>query len=270
MLDPGDLRRAWPLGLGILLLVGLWSGPLPELSGRAFSAHMLLHLGIVAVASPLVAIGLIRCGLREEVFRPLAAYALLASFFDLFVIWGWHAPVLHEAAARHDSVFVVQQISFLMAGALVWTVALGGRSRGAVGLGVLAMLMTFMHMTMLGVLLALAPDLLYAPDVCIGAFGFEKLEDQQLGGILMAVFGGFSYLAGALALVWRVLAGPERPNGSLTANEVAQPRGGRRARSGSRPRSLNVESGDCGHAEAEKPWKGSPPCSASQPHSCSS
>jgi putative membrane protein len=50
----------WPLGLGALVLMLLWLGPLPAMSRRAFSAHMTLHLGVAVVAAPMVAIGLNR------------------------------------------------------------------------------------------------------------------------------------------------------------------------------------------------------------------
>ena len=51
----------------------------------------------------------------------------------------------------------------------------------------------------------LAPELLYAPDLCIGAFGFRGLEDQRLGGLLMASLGGLPYLLGGLVLTYRML-----------------------------------------------------------------
>lgn len=199
------IARAWPAALGALVLAGLWLSPLIEISRRAFSAHMILHLGIVALAAPLIVIGLRRIGIGLHGIRPGIVSAIAAAAFDLFVIWGWHTPVLHEAAARHGEVFVVQQVSFLAAGLLVWAVSFASHSRPHAAIGGFAMLATFMHMTMLGVLLTLAPALIYAPDVCIGAFGFERLEDQRLGGVLMAVFGGFPYLVGGLVLMRRLV-----------------------------------------------------------------
>ncbi|MCB8837151.1 cytochrome c oxidase assembly protein [Aurantimonas sp. VKM B-3413] len=211
--------RYWPAFIGVAILVGLWSSPLVPLARRAFSAHMMLHLGIVTIASPLIVIGALRVPLVERVMRPSVATALAASLFDLVIVWGWHAPVLHEAAARHTGVFVFQQASFLAAGVLVWGLGLAGRSRRDAGLGAMSLAMTFMHMSMLGVLLSIAPRLIYAPDVCQGAFGFTRLSDQRLGGAMMAVWGGLPYLGGALLLVTRLLAddGPPRTT-DATAN----------------------------------------------------
>ncbi|WP_210321166.1 cytochrome c oxidase assembly protein [Aquibium microcysteis] len=192
------------LGSGLLLLAMLWLGPLPEMARRAFSPHMVLHLGVTVVAAPLIALGLIGLS-RDRAVRHPVAWALGASLFEMLVVWGWHAPVLHEAAAARLPAFVAQQASFFCAGLLIWVTALAGRSRAMAGVSVFAMLFTFMHMAMLGLLLSLAPGLLYDPAYCLGAWGFDPLDDQRLGGALMAVLGGLPYLAGGLALTWRML-----------------------------------------------------------------
>jgi len=201
---PVTLRRAWPLAAGTVLLGALWLGPLPAMSRTAFSPHMVLHLGLVGVAAPLVAFGLLRMNLLPR-GRVTVAWAVAASLLDFVIVWGWHTPGLHELAARHPPYFVVQQAGFLVAGLAVWGVAFADRSRAAAAAGLLAMLTTFMHMTMLGVLLTLARTTLYADDVCRGAFGFDPLEDQQFGGVLMTVAGGVPYLCGGAVLAWRLL-----------------------------------------------------------------
>ena len=53
----------------------------------------------------------------------------------------------------------------------------------------------------LGALLAFAPDLWYtAYAATTGAWGLTPLDDQQLGGVIMWVPGGGTYLIAALAL----------------------------------------------------------------------
>ena len=217
-------RRYWPLLVGLVILIGLWSSPLVPLSRRAFSAHMMLHLGLVTIASPLIALGALRIPLVDRALRPSLATAAAASGFDMLIVWGWHAPALHEAAARHTPVFAFQQASFLLAGLLVWGLSFAGRSRQHSGLGAMAMVMTFMHMTMLGVLLSIAPRLLYSPDVCQGAFGFTRLADQRLGGALMAIWGGLPYLGGSLWLVYRFLA-EDTPVGSVASSAPSRSAG---------------------------------------------
>lgn len=200
------LLPLWPLAAGLLVLALLWLGPLPALSRRAFSAHMLLHLGVAVVAAPLLALGLNRTRYGFTPARGPLLPALLASAVEMAVVWGWHLPALHEAAALDGRAFAAQQASFLAAGLAIWMVSLAGGSRAAAGTGMLAMLLTFMHMAMLGVLLAAAPSLLYAPELCLGTFGLDPLADQRLGGALMAVGGGLPYLIGATLLAHRFIA----------------------------------------------------------------
>lgn len=187
----------------------LWLGPLPQMSRTAFSPHMILHLAIVGLASPLIALGLSEFLRSPRSFRPALSWALLASFFEMVVVWGWHIPLLHAGAARSDALFVLQQISFLAAGLAVWTMGWTATSPAAAGAGAIAMFLTFMHMSMFGLVITLAPRLIYAPDVCRGAFGLTGFEDQQLGGILMAVFGGLPYLLGTVLACFRVVSARE-------------------------------------------------------------
>lgn len=213
-----EARRLWPLTVGFLLLAALWLGPLPAMSRTAFSAHMLLHLGIVALAAPLLAAGLARAGVCLDGVRNIRGWAALAFSMEMLVVWGWHVPALHEAAARQVSVFVIQQISFLAVGLAVWLLAFAIRSREAMGAIIVGFFLSFVHMTMLGVLLLIAPKLIYPADLCLGAFGFEQLEDQRFGGVLMAAWGGLVYMLGGVALTARLLLRDEPDVEEPTAN----------------------------------------------------
>ena len=51
------MRRAL-LITGLVTLAATWLGPLPQLAERAFFAHMTMHMGVVAVAAPLIALGI--------------------------------------------------------------------------------------------------------------------------------------------------------------------------------------------------------------------
>lgn len=198
------MRRSWPILAGAALLALLWLGPLPALAGRAFSPHMILHLGVTGAAAPLLAIGLLRVLPQAVPPRSGILLAFAASAFEFVVVWGWHVPAMHEAAGRAAPVFALQQGTFLLAGLVLWLACLaGGQSRGQ-AIGALAMLFTAMHMAMLGVLLVLAPRLLYAPDLCRGAFGLAPLADQQFGGALMALFGALPYVGGGAWLGFRL------------------------------------------------------------------
>lgn len=202
---------------GLLILAAVWLGPLPQLAREAFFAHMLMHMGVVAVAAPILALGF--AGARFDPARraPRLFAPVQASVIELIVVWAWHAPALHHAARHHTWMLIVEQAMFLVAGLFVWLSAFGGdalnrRSRSAAG--VLALLLTAMHMTLLGALLALTPRPLYAH--MEGFRGLAALDDQHLGGAIMLLVGGVSYLLGGLCLTARLLRSPlaarlERP-----------------------------------------------------------
>jgi putative membrane protein len=202
--------RAASLASGLVLLAILWIGPLPAMAPASFTAHMTLHMGVVAVAAPLLAAGLAGGTADPARMAPRLVSALPAAALELAVVWAWHAPVLHHLARTSNGWLVAEQASFLGAGLLVWVAAIGGGSHRAgarTGSGVVALLLTSMHMTLLGALLALAPRPLYHHDP-VPLAALTALEDQHLGGAIMLIVGGVSYLIGGLLLSRRLLALP--------------------------------------------------------------
>jgi putative membrane protein len=193
------------LVVGVSVLAALWLGPLVPLSRIAFSPHMLLHLGVVVVCAPLIAFGLAARRSPMVGFGNALSLSLLAALFEMAAVWGWHIPLLHDAADRDWGLFVLEQASFLIAGLGVWTVTFSARSRETAPAVAFALFLTFVHMTMFGMVLTLAPKLLYDPNICRGAFGLDRLEDQHFGGVLMAVGGGLPYLIGTGWAVSKVL-----------------------------------------------------------------
>lgn len=183
--------------ISVLLLAVLWLGPLPELARSSFAAHMALHMGVVAVASACIALSLSGGRFDPALRRPGAFSPVPASIAELVIVWTWHAPALHHFARSSTSGFVLEQGSFALAGIWLWLSAIGGDGsrRGA---GVAGLLLTSMHMTLLGALLALTPRPLY-PHLG-GIAGLTPLEDQHLGGAIMLLIGGLAYLAGGLGV----------------------------------------------------------------------
>ena len=197
------MTRPWAFAAGTLALAVVWLGPLPSLARHSFSAHMGMHMGVVALAAPLVALGL--AGGRWDparrvpgLFAPMAACVL-----ELVVVWGWHAPGLHRTARAGGPALALEQGSFLAVGLLLWLSAFGGAAearRARAAPGVFGLLLTSMHMTLLGALLGLSTRPLYGHPLHQG-FGLGPLADQHLGGAIMLLWGGAAYLAGGLALM---------------------------------------------------------------------
>lgn len=190
--------KHWPTHLGLLALLIAWMSPLPQLAHQSFSAHMLMHMLVVGVAAPLLSLGIVRS--RDLAFSyPWLFAAIPASIGELIIVWGWHAPLPHHFARHSQWGIFFEQGSFLLAGLWVWISCLSPTQRGA---GVIGLLLTSMHMTLLGALLALAKRPLYAHEAEF--WGLSPLTDQQLGGAIMLVVGGVVYLWGGVVVSSRL------------------------------------------------------------------
>ena len=196
--------RPLSLMLGLATLGAVWLGPLPAMADRLFVGHMLMHMLVVAVAAPLLAIGLAGGRLDFSARLPILFSPILASVIELFVVWAWHMPTLHHAARTSTGAELLEQGSSLVAGLRVWLAAFGGvRHRRALA-GIAGLLLTSMHMTLLGVLLAMSGRPLYQ-HTGSALSGLSPLEDQQMGGVIMLAFGGSAYLIGGLYLLFGLL-----------------------------------------------------------------
>lgn len=187
--------------VGLLALASAWLGPLPELAKQAFFGHMLMHMLVVAVAAPLLSLAV--AGSRFDPVEGLPAFfaPIPASVGELILVWAWHAPGLHHMARVDFIAFLCEQSTFLLAGTWVWMSAFGGHAlqdgkRAAAG--VIGLLLTSMHMTLLGALLAMAPRTIYHRQTGFGSL--TALQDQHLGGAVMILIGGIAYLSGGLML----------------------------------------------------------------------
>ena len=177
---------------GLALLAAVWLLPLAA-AMPGFPVHMLRHMVLVAVAAPLLVLGLPRLGAAVAI-NPLAA-----AVVEFVAVWGWHLPGAHGLARTGVPGLVAEQATFLSVGVIVWAGCLSARQplAGAGGL-----LLTSMHMTLLGAILTLAPR-----DVYAAAGGMTPdLAGQQLGGMLMLAIGTPVYLLGGLLLTARALA----------------------------------------------------------------
>ncbi|APE45615.1 cytochrome-c oxidase (plasmid) [Sulfitobacter alexandrii] len=171
---------------GLGLLAAAWLLPLDAML-PVFAAHMLRHMVLVAVAAPFLILGLPRLAGR------LAVPPMAAAVAEFVVVWGWHLPAAHALGRLGAFGFVAEQVSFLVVGLLVWAGCLRADQplAGAGGL-----LLTSMHMTLLGALLVLAPRDIYA-EICGTA---PDLSGQQVGGMLMLAIGTPVYLVAGLWL----------------------------------------------------------------------
>ncbi|WP_241665406.1 cytochrome c oxidase assembly protein [Teichococcus oryzae] len=192
--------RGMMLGGGVLVLALAWGGPVNMLFGHGFTAGMTTHMAVVAVAAPLLAVAIL--GTAADPLRRLIWIGPLgASLLEFVAVWGWHLPVPHNLARHHAGFAVLEQFSFLVAGLLLWLACLQPGRQAA---GIIGLLLTSMHMTLLGVLLTLAPRPLYDHGHGHGLW-LSAQDDQALGGVVMLLVGGTAYLAGGVALAARLM-----------------------------------------------------------------
>ncbi len=172
---------------------------------------MLLHLGVMLLGAPVMAAPLAQYLRAPASFADAWRWYLLAAAFEALVVLGWHIPFLHDAAGFSAVVFAIEQISFLAAGVALWTCVFTARTAGARLAASVVAGLTFSHMTMFGVLLAIAPRPIYSPDLCVGWGRLDRLDDQHLGGALMAA-GGLVYLFVAAWLFVGAIAAARNPS----------------------------------------------------------
>jgi putative membrane protein len=164
------------------------------------TGHMVAHMIAVAVAAPPIALGLQGTRFDPAVRLPRLATPLTAALIEAVVVWGWHVPALRRLVDHAPVWLVVEQASFLAVGLLLWAAVLAPRHRAA---GIAALLVTSMHMTLLGALIGLAPRPLYSHH------DMGALADQQMSGVVMLLAGGVAYLCGGLAMLARLLQAKE-------------------------------------------------------------
>ncbi|WP_149538539.1 cytochrome c oxidase assembly protein [Siccirubricoccus phaeus] len=205
---------------GWLVLAGALLSPLHGLGELMFTAHMVEHELVMAVAAPLLVLGRPMAvalwafppAARRRIGRGARALRLpwrwlthpaAATFLHGAAIWLWHVPALFDAVIGHAGLHRAQHLSFLLSALLFWWAML---RRAKPLVAVADLFVTMLHTGLLGTLLVLAPRVLYGVQTAEAArFGLTPLEDQQLAGLVMWVPGGVVYAAAALLLLGRAL-----------------------------------------------------------------
>jgi cytochrome c oxidase assembly factor CtaG len=214
---------------GWLTLALALLSPLHELSEELFSAHMVQHMLLVALAAPLVVLGrpggALSWGLPRSWRRGVAGVTrarlvaavwaamtspLVATLLHGLTLWAWHLPGPFEAALANAWLHWLEHVSFLATGVLFWWAMLGRPARlHGYGLSVACLFVTLLHTSLLGTLLTLSRHLWYGPAPGAAAWGLTAIEDQQLAGLIMWIPGGAIYTLAALVLagLWITAAG---------------------------------------------------------------
>jgi putative membrane protein len=204
---------------GWLSLVVALISPLDALGEKLFSAHMVQHELIMAVAAPLIVLsrpmpmmlwafsGESRRAIGGVIHsRPARAvwYATSAPFTAWVlhgaVIWLWHVPVLFQATLSSELVHALQHLSFFASAVLFWWSIIQVRRRSRRGTAIISLFTTAVHTSVLGALLTFSLTPWYPAYASLGGeWGLSPLADQQLAGLVMWIPASVVYLVACLA-----------------------------------------------------------------------
>ena len=207
--------RPWAFYVGLVMLALAVLSPLDHLSGELFYAHMTQHMLILMVGVPLILLGApflpvlrgiprpIRRGVIIPLFRsipvrtvlrvlsrPLVAWPVYVLF-----IWGWHLPVLFEAALENEVLHVVEHFTFAFTAYLFWWNIIDPHPLRP-NLSYLArvpyIFLTVVPAFALGAFLTFSSRAWFSPyELTAPLYNMTALEDQQVGGTIMWIPGSF-------------------------------------------------------------------------------
>jgi putative membrane protein len=186
------VQRA-PLLAAWLVLFFAFVSPLCALTSALFSARVLHHVLLAAVAAPLLAWAL---PVRRE-----AGLALPFAVASL-TLWLWHAPPLYTAALDSVALYWLMQLTLIGTAFCFWRAIFSARA--VLPAALLSVAAAVGQMGLLGAILTFAPRPLYPHHLIAPfAYGLSPLEDQQLAGLIMWVPAMAPYLLIAALLARR-------------------------------------------------------------------
>jgi cytochrome c oxidase assembly factor CtaG len=218
------VRQAVLFCAGVLVMLLTLVGPLDFLGDDyLFSAHMAEHLIIMFIVPPLLILGLPRRVMERALAVPAVAAIeralgrpAVAWLIGVVVLWLWHVPTLYNAALASESVHILEHLTMMVAGTILFWPVLSTvpSTRLAGGVSLVYLFTAAVANMLLGVLLTFAPVGAY-PDYMrssdgTGTFrlirdvwGIDASQDLHIGGLLMWVVGGLVFLVALVGVFAR-------------------------------------------------------------------
>ena len=191
--DPPSLLRSPLFFSGLVLAFVAVATPVATVAVHYLvSAHLLQNVVLAEWTPALLVLGLgpwiagwvARNSLARTLTRPLIALPLWLATYAF-----WHIPVAYEAALDNRLLLDLEHLTYVVVGVCLWWPVFQDEPWHLPSGGKAAYLFAaFVLASPLGLLFALLPSPLY--DTYVQAprlWGLEPLEDQQIGGTLMAV-----------------------------------------------------------------------------------
>lgn len=220
--------------------------PLDSLASYLLIAHMVQHELLMMLAPPLILLAnpvpILLWGLggssrlqagnfltRDSAIRRLRDFfGWMPVAWILYVanLWGWHHPVLYQAALRDPWIHDIEHVLFFLTALVFWWPVIHPVSRPAPIQDSVRILYLFLAATqdaLLSGLIALSSSILYPQyETDLRLWDLTAREDQIGGGIVMFAVGSTTYLAAILFLVNSLLSegrrkrSPKRALGNRT------------------------------------------------------
>lgn len=211
-----DFRRTHSLyfGLGLLTIWVALESPIDTIADRYLdSVHMLQHVLLGFVAPPLMLLGL-SPGMVARVARVPGVRAITepipAQVIAGAVMIGWHIPVLYDATLYSDSLHVLEHLTFIAAGLLLYWPMLNATSalaRWQMSPGAKLAYMLVATLPQDGVALALIFSRIpfyeyyvHAPRLVVS---LTPVVDQTVAGAILMIFGKATIAIAAVAVFIR-------------------------------------------------------------------
>ena len=221
-----QLERTGPK-LGFAEKAGFYAGwliaalalvsPLCPLSVSLFAARVGQHMILTLLAAPLLVVGrtpeALAAGFGRAAPSRNRTYPgpLPASAWFAVLLWFWHAPVPYAATFSSTAVYWSMHLSVFGAALWLWHGLLAGAGKSVIT-KLAGGFASSAQMGLLGALITLAPRAVYAPHaLTTAAWGLTRLEDQQLGGIVMWIPGCLIFLAFAMLALTPALTETKPP-----------------------------------------------------------
>jgi putative membrane protein len=207
--------RPWVFYGGLAVIFLALASPLDHLSEELFAAHMTQHVLLMMVGVPMVLLGAPMIPMLRGVPRPvrrsavipvaksLPMRALLRTVTRPLIAWplyvgvllGWHLPALFDAALANETLHTIEHLVFAFAAYVFWWNIIDPlplRPNLAYLARVPYIFLTVVPAFALGAFLTFATSPWFDHYAETTArYGLTRLDDQQLGGVIMWIPGSF-------------------------------------------------------------------------------
>jgi cytochrome c oxidase assembly factor CtaG len=168
-----------------------------------FSAHMIQHLILAAVWPALLLMSL-PSGLIEKLYHPrnLATIVRAVTFPPVaFLLFNldlalWHIPPWYDVTLTNENVHILEHLSFMLFGLVVWWPVLNPVTRFRLSYGTqeLYLFANLFPMMTLGIFFTFFQHAVYTPYIqAPRMWGISAITDQKLGGLIMWMPGNVPF-----------------------------------------------------------------------------